>query len=124
MNGLLALNEYRQKLSEGSCQCDLCQFLTSTEINAINLRIWGSQFNPVFSVHGRQEDAEEFLMILIDRCANLSNLAHFDTKEKHTCTVCGKISYVSEELNRNIKSCQIDNDVPTAERDAHFWPNN
>ena len=111
LNGLLALDKYREKLNEGSCECELCRFLISSDLNAINLRIWVSQFNPVFSVHGRQEDAEEFLMILIEKCANLSNLAHFDTKEKHTCTICGKVSYVSEELNRDIKQCQINEKV-------------
>ena len=78
--------------------CDLCRFLSNTNLDAIKLIIWLSQYNPVFTVHGRQEDAEEFLMILIDKCANLSNLTHFDTNERHTCTVCGKVSYVSEEI--------------------------
>ena len=49
LNGLLALDLYRQKLNEGSCQCPLCIFLTSTELDAINLRIWASQFNPTFT---------------------------------------------------------------------------
>ena len=111
LNGLLALDKYREKLNDGSCECPLCSFLVSTDLDAINLRTWASQFNPVFSVHGRQEDAEEFLRVLIDKCVNLSNLAHFDTQEKHTCTVCGKVSHVSTELNRDIKSCQIENKV-------------
>ena len=95
LNGLLALDKYREKLNEGSCHCDLCIFLARTNLDAIDLRIWASLYNPVFSVHRRQEDAEEFLMILIEKCANLSNLAHFDTKEKHACTVCRKVRYVS-----------------------------
>ena len=70
LNGLLALDLYRGKLNEGSCQCPLCIFLTSTELDAINLRIWASQINPTFSVHGRHEDAGEFFRILIDNCAN------------------------------------------------------
>ena len=106
LNGLLALDLYREKLNEGSCQCPLCIFLISAELDAINLRIWASQVNPTFSVHGRHEDAEEFLRVLIDNCASLSNLAHFNTKQKHTCIVCGKVSG-SEELNRDVKSCQI-----------------
>ena len=44
--------------------------------------------------------------VLIDTCRNLSNLAHFNTKQKHVCTVCGKMTE-SEELNRDIKTCQI-----------------
>ena len=58
LNSLLALDKFRKKLNEGSCQCELCKFLTSTNLNAINLRIWTSRFNPVFNVHGRHEDAE------------------------------------------------------------------
>ena len=106
---MLALDKYREKLNEGSCQCELCKFLTSTETNAINLRIWASQFNPTFEVHGRHEDAEEFLRVLIEKCGNLSNLVHFDTKEKHTCATCGEESpHVGVELNRDIKTCPID----------------
>ena len=106
----MALDKYREKLNEGSCQCELCKFLISNDLDAINLRIWASQFNPTFSVHGRQEDAEEFLRILIDNCTSLSNLAHFNTKEKHICTVCKKVSYGFEELNRDVKSCCINID--------------
>ena len=107
LNGLLLLGTYREKLNEGSCHCDLCEFLIITDVNATNLRIWASQFNPTFREIGRQEDAEEFLRVLIDKCANLSNLAHFNTEEKTTCTVCGKVSTISVEMNRDIKSCQI-----------------
>ena len=109
MNGLLALNKYREKLNEGSCECNLCKFLLSTELNAISLRIWASQLNPTFAVHGRHEDAEEFLRVLIEKCANLSNLVHFDTKERHICTVRTRVSE-SEEINRDIKRCLIDID--------------
>ena len=111
LNGLLALDKYRMKLNEGTCECPLCSFLISTDLNAIDLRIWASQFNPTFTVHGRQEDAEEFLRVLIDNCSSLSNLAHFDTKEKHTCTVCQYVSSGADELNRDIKSCQINIDL-------------
>ena len=61
-------------------------------------------------MHGRHKDAEEFPTEMIDRCVNLSNLADFNTKEKHTCTVCQKASYGFEELNRDMKSCEILNE--------------
>lgn len=108
---MLALDLYRDKLNESSCQCPLCTFLQSTELNAKNLRLWASQFKPTFAVHGRQEDAEDFLRVLIDKCLNLSILAHFDTKETKICTVCNrKANLEVEELNRGIKSCPIENE--------------
>ena len=110
LNALLALDSYREKISEGSCHCDLCEFLANgSNVFAIDLRIRASQFNLTFNVHGRQEDAGEFLAVLIDKCSNLSNLAHFNTHEKRICTVCGKVTG-SDELNRDIKSCQINTD--------------
>ena len=97
LNGLLALDKYRERFNDRLCECNLCNFLISTEANAINLRIWVSQYNPIFSVHGRHEDAEEFLRVLIEKCSILSNLAQFSTKEKHTCTVCGTVTHIREE---------------------------
>lgn len=60
------------------------------------------------AVHGKHEDAEEFLRTLIENCANLSNLTHFNTKERHFCSICGRVSEATEELNRDVKSCPID----------------
>ena len=71
LNGLLALNKYSEKLNEGSCECNLCKFLLSTELNAISLRIWASELNPIFAMPGRQEDASEFLRVLINKLKSI-----------------------------------------------------
>ena len=110
LNGLLALDKYREKLTEGSCQCKLCKFLVSNEKNATQLRDWAAEFYPTFTYQGQQEDAGEFLSVMIDNCRNLSKLAHFDTQEKHICSVCAKVTKGQEEINQDIKSCQINID--------------
>jgi len=51
LNGLLALDKYRKKLTEGTCHCELCEFLTYSSVDATRLRIWASRFNLVFKVH-------------------------------------------------------------------------
>ena len=66
LNGLLALDTYRERLMEGLCQCDLCNFLSNVSNDfAIELRIRASHFNHIFAISGRQEDAAEFLNVLI-----------------------------------------------------------
>ena len=97
LNGLLALDMYREKLNEGSCQCKLCKFLLSPEKNATKLRDWASEFNPTFTIPGRQEDVAEFLSVMIEKCKNLSNLAQFNTQEKHICSVCTKVTKGQEK---------------------------
>ena len=47
---------------------------------------------------------------MIEKCPNLSNLAHFDTQEKHICSVCAKVTKGQEEINLDIRSCQINID--------------
>ena len=112
LNSLLTLDLYRERLNDKTCNCNLCEFLRNSHVDATTLRIWASQFNPTFKRSGRHEDAEEFLRVMIDNYANLSNLAQFGTKEKHTCTVCYTVTHIPEELNRDIKQCpfNIDHD--------------
>ena len=112
LNGLLAIEAYRRRVLESSrCQCLLCKHcknvlnnLDSVHNNA-ELRIMASRLNNEFKTLD-QQDAQEFLGVLIEHCTNLQELLFFSTQETHTCPICWKET--TNEDHGFLKSCQID----------------
>ena len=112
LNALLAIEAYRRRALESSgCQCLLCKHcknvlnnLDSVHNNA-ELRIMASRLNNEFKTL-EQQDAQEFLGVLIEQCTNLQELLFFSTQEIHTCPICWKET--TNEDHGFLKSCQID----------------
>merc|ERR1712001_198675 len=72
------------------------------------MRYYASKFpGKGFFRSNEQQDAEEFLGVLIENCKNLKSLTSFETITTRTCMNCLHQTPGGEELNRTLLSCPI-----------------
>merc|ERR1712223_313269 len=74
------------------------------------MRYYASRFpERGFFRSNEQQDAEEFLGVLIEHCKNLKSLTRFETVTTRTCMNMNCLHQTpgGEELNRTILSCPI-----------------
>lgn len=116
MNLLLSSNAIREGVIESFCHCPLCKYLLKvindpsygTKHGASEVKSWASSFKPIFG-GTNQQDAEEFLHLLVKECENLQGITGFDTAQWRICNTenCNEVTFRIQETGRII-SCPIE----------------